>query len=435
MKNRLDKLTNFGTYKNSRQLNIGGVPFSVKDVVVTAPLIAGLNVYLVGGTGEGKTQLANDLAGLFGDSYCYAEGRPDFEPSELLKHMNLGKLKEAKSDRELVELTSNVNKALYYVDELNRCPPIVMNYFFNFFDGKLVHNGKVYRLGRNGYSVGFASGNLGDGEYVGTQDTDRALKDRMHMVVKLDDPQFCTTVEDDGLIFEGKRDPRATAPAEGNGSLDDILYLHGELGKREVPAILPALGIYLHKGLDYLENAPRHSKRVLDQVWPNSSGIRQDTDESKIMPLSKRSVLATISLSQALEMIAEARGHKVKDSTRFLLDALRFTVPYSGVLSKAYLDNEKSGDVYTAFDDVMVKTKDELIGTDANPGKKQDIEASIAFAQMGCKEEAKRLAEKICPTTGVGRWAPVRTYLESLANRTDDDQALTLDDLKKQLGK
>src|SRR3990167_6296479 len=98
MKDRLNKLTDFGTYRNSRQINVGGVPFSVKDVVVTAPLIAGLNVYLVGGTGEGKTQLANDLAGLFGDSYCYAEGRPDFEPSELLKHMNLGKLKDAKSD-------------------------------------------------------------------------------------------------------------------------------------------------------------------------------------------------------------------------------------------------------------------------------------------------------------------------------------------------
>ena len=136
MKEKIEKLSNLGTYKNTKEIALGGVPYQVKDVLITAPLIAGLNVYLVGGTGEGKTQLANALAGLFGDSYCYAEGRPDFEPSELLKHMNLGRLREAKSDRELVELTENVNKALYYIDELNRCPPIIQNYFFNFFDGK-----------------------------------------------------------------------------------------------------------------------------------------------------------------------------------------------------------------------------------------------------------------------------------------------------------
>ena len=30
----------------------------------------------------------------------------------------------------------------------------------DFFDGKLVHNGKIYQLGRKGYSTGFASGNI-----------------------------------------------------------------------------------------------------------------------------------------------------------------------------------------------------------------------------------------------------------------------------------
>ncbi len=85
MKDKIERLSAQGSYINSREIAVGGVPYTVRDVLVTAPLIAGLNVYLVGGTGEGKTQLANDLAGLFGDSYCYAEGRPDFEPSEILK--------------------------------------------------------------------------------------------------------------------------------------------------------------------------------------------------------------------------------------------------------------------------------------------------------------------------------------------------------------
>lgn len=95
IRERIDRVSSQESYGNSRIVNVGGVPYTAREVLVTAPLIAGLNVYLVGGTGEGKTQLANDLAGLFGDSYCYAEGRPDFEPSEIFKQMNLD-LKEKK---------------------------------------------------------------------------------------------------------------------------------------------------------------------------------------------------------------------------------------------------------------------------------------------------------------------------------------------------
>ncbi|HRZ85718.1 MAG TPA: AAA family ATPase [Candidatus Paceibacterota bacterium] len=154
-----------GHYINSRRIALGGVEYSAKDVLVKAPLIAQLNVYYVGGTGRGKTQLGNDLVSIFGDSSCYAMGRPDFEPSELLKQINLGKLKPGVdvSDKDLVELTENVKKNLFFVDELNRCPPIVQNYFFDFADGKFVHNGKIVNLGTDGYSVLFATGNLGDG--------------------------------------------------------------------------------------------------------------------------------------------------------------------------------------------------------------------------------------------------------------------------------
>src|SRR3989344_6459660 len=159
MNNILPELDN-GRYRNSREVSLGGIPFSVKDVIVKAPLIAGLNVYLVGATGEGKTELNNDLASLFGDSHCYMMGRLDFKPSELLKQVNLRRLKDAKTDRDLVELTENVHKILFYFDELNRCPPVIQNYTFDFFDGKLVHNGKIYQLGRKGYSTGFASGNI-----------------------------------------------------------------------------------------------------------------------------------------------------------------------------------------------------------------------------------------------------------------------------------
>lgn len=58
--NTLEKLDQ-GTYTNNRLVNIGGIPFTVRDLLINAPLIAGLNTYLIGGTGEGKSQLAYDL--------------------------------------------------------------------------------------------------------------------------------------------------------------------------------------------------------------------------------------------------------------------------------------------------------------------------------------------------------------------------------------
>lgn len=400
-------LSEQGSYRNSRVINLGGIPYTMREVLLAAPLIAGLNVYLVGGTGEGKTQLANDLAGFFGNQYCYAEGRPDFELSEIMKQVNLGKLKDAASDKELVELTENVKKALFYVDELNRCPPIVQNYFFNFFDGKLVHNGKVYRLGKDGYSVGFASGNLGDGAYVGIQDSDRALKDRMHMIVKLDDPEYGTTEEDDWEIFGGNKNPRAKLVDDREDITADIIALNREFGKRDVPLILRALGLYFHKGLDYVENTKRHSKRALDTVWPNIKELRPDTDEGKVMPFSKRAVLATIGLTEALRLIAEAKGIEVRDSANLYLDALRLTVPYSGVLHSQYVHNEKSGDAYAAFDDLMTTWRKEI------DDRKQDLEAAIALALYGEREET--VLDRICPPGAVGRWSAVRRAIESQA--------------------
>jgi len=405
----ISALSEQGTYRNSREIVLGNVPYTLREVLLVAPLLSGLNVYLVGGTGEGKTQLANELAGFFGNQYCYAEGRPDFELAELLKQLNLEKLRstDAKSDRELVELTENVRKALYYVDELNRCPPIVQNYFFNFFDGKLVHGGKIYRLGKDGYAVGYASGNLGDGAYVGVQNSDRALLDRMHLIVKLDHPDFITTEEDDWEIFGSAKNPRAKLAESGVDLTQKIISLHHEFGKREVPLILRALGLFFHKGLDYLENTAKHSKRAVDIAWPNVPGIRADTDENKVMPISKRAVLATIGLTEALQMIAEAKGVEEQDTVELYLDALRLTVPYSGILASPFVQMEKGGDAYAAFEALMDGWRREI------REKKTDLETALAFAAYGEREET--LLDKISSPGLMGRWTPVRRGLEYLA--------------------
>lgn len=398
-----------GSYLNTREISMGGVVFSARDVVVKVPLIAGLNFYGVGGTGRGKTELVNDLVSYFGSDACTAMGRPDFEPSELMKQVRLDKLKTAGTDRELVELTENVSKCLYFVDELNRCPPIVQNYFFDFFDGKLVHNGKIFSLGKRGYSVGFATGNLGDGEYVGISESDRALLDRMHMIVKLDHPDYRSRPVDMFDVFRSKKNPRADLPLEREVRTGDIIELNREFGGRNVNPILPLVGVYFTEGLDYLENVKGNSKLACDTRWPNIEGIRTDIDEDKVMPLSPRAVFSAMGIAGALEMIAESRGLEV-DSVGLFLDGLRLSVPYSGVLSSAYVENESNGNVYEAFDSLFgegSRNRSDILD------KVDVMEEALAFAEAGKRNDSLlgRISER------KGRWSAVRGALEDYTDR------------------
>lgn len=409
-KETIEKLEE-GRYQNDRTLSLGGVPFTARDVLVKAPLIAKLNVYYVGGTGRGKTQLGHDLTGYFGDSSCYAMGRPDFEPSELLKLMRLSKLKDAKTDKELVELSENVRKNLFFIDELNRAPPIVQNYFFDFFDGKLVHDGKILNLGTDGYSLGFATGNLGDGEYVGVSDSDRALKDRMHLIVKLDHPDYRARAVNLLDVFRSKRTPQSDMPlSKREVTKQDIFALHKEFGERETHPILPILGVYFTEGLDYLEKVKGNSKIACDSKWPNGIvGIRTDNDENKLFPLSPRGVLSAIGLTGALQMIAEAKGHNPQAIPLFL-DTLRLTIPHSGVIAPRYIDQEHNGDVYSAFDTLLgngSRNRDGILE------KLSNLEEAVALAEAGITDAD--LLNDISPVKG--RWSPVKEAIEDYAER------------------
>lgn len=428
-KETIEKLEK-GKYINDRVISLGGVPFSAREILITAPLVSRLNAYYVGGTGRGKTQLGNDLVSYFADSSCYAMGRPDFEPSELLKQVRLGKLKEVETDKELIELTENVRKNLFFVDEMNRSPPIVQNYFFDFFDGKLVHNGQILNLGKEGYSIGFATGNLGDGEYVGVSDSDRALKDRMHTIVKIDHPDYRPTPLNMFDLFKKKKNPRADMPEQGKGITKEIIEASNEFMEREVHPLLPILGVYFTEGLDYLENVKGHSKIACDTRWPNLEGIRTDIDEDKIFVLSPRSVYSAMALTGVLEMIAEAKGNQPKIPELFL-DSLRLTVPYSGVLSPAFVDMGHSGNIYSAFDEIVgenSRNRQEILE------KAHKLEEAISLAEAGMQNA--KLLKEISPAKG--RWSPVKEAIQDYAERTasnPSEENIKLRDILKQLHK
>ena len=147
-------------YQNSTELmNLHGVPFYMNDFV-DACLYGRLNLFLQGDTGSGKTQLARDAMNYFPDKSMFVLGRNDMDTRELFQQINLEKLRTGSSSQELKELTDKVNNNLFVVDELPNCVPAVRAQLFNLFDGFIEINGKAFPIG-NGYSVGIATGNMG----------------------------------------------------------------------------------------------------------------------------------------------------------------------------------------------------------------------------------------------------------------------------------
>jgi hypothetical protein len=242
---------------------------------------------------------------------------------------------------------------------------------------------------------------------VGVSNSDRALLDRMHMIIKLDYPDYCTTELDDLRIFSGKKNPRASMP-ENKDISDSILAMHNEFGKKNVSMILPLLGVYLTKGLDYVENVEKHSKRALGSRWAETEGIRTDTDENKIHPLSKRAVFGGMVLAYSLETIAKERGQNPRIVDLFL-DSLRLTVPFSGVLSPTYVDMAHNGDAYSAFDSLLgadSQNRAEIIN------KVDVLEEALLLAEAGKKDDA--LLQDIASQEG--KWMPVRNAISTYAD-------------------
>lgn len=429
IKETLNKLEN-GEYKNSKEIVLGGIPFSARDILIKAPLATRLNMFYLGDRGEGKTQLAHDVSSYFGTSSCYASGRPDFEPSEVFRQLDaqvLGRILRGEATpqeaSQIERLTENVKKNLFYVDELNRCPPITQNYFFDLMDGKIVYQGKIHTLGNRGYSVGFASANSGNA-YNGTFDMDAALLDRMHMTVDITHPDFFTTAGDVLDIVSGsKKDPRASMPKEDKeGLTEEILTMHEAFKARPASPFLCVMAPYFNIGLDYLESTPKHSKRAVKKMWPNISGLRADADEDKLYPLSKRAIFGALALTSGLEMIAE-EGNKTPKGTNkdissseleLFLDSLKLTIPFSGIISPQYIESACSGDAYVAYEN--------LLGENSARRREirekfPDVYDAVLLAEKGKTDTA--LLDKI--SGGSQEWQPVRDAIVHYAESTQKE--------------
>jgi hypothetical protein len=389
-------------------MNLHGVPFYMNDFV-DACLYGRLNLFLQGDTGSGKTQLAKDAMNYFPDKSMFLLGRNDMDTRELFQQINLEKMRTGNLSSELKELTSKINTNLFVVDEMPNCVPAVRAQLFNLFDGFIELNGQTYPIG-NGYSVGIATGNIGQKFTESTNDLGRALKDRMHVI--LDTDYFHPTSFDTLNILSKNTNPRVEFNSSSENLENKVLTAHNEVSSREISFEKLIAVNYLIHGLDYCENGK--SKRKMKDSWPNeitNHGV--GSDEALILPVSVRGAKSILRLSQSFDYIAKQKGISETDISENYFDsvmtAFKFVGAYSGILNDIAVRENFGNDKYSAIDAVVQLAKTQF------EDKSDDLPAGIYAIQEGKK--SKKVFDKF-----TGRWEFMKDVFGGIIDSQNQDK-------------
>ncbi|MBN2142004.1 AAA family ATPase [Candidatus Woesearchaeota archaeon] len=405
------------TYVNTtRVARLGKVDFYLWDVLKVAAS-AGLNVGLYGGAGMGKSQAFADLKSLVGNRAAYVLGRNDLDIKSLYRQLDFGKLVQAMkeggvvSQQELSRVTSMLYAPLIIVEEINRAAEIVQNQLFNIYEGFIEIDGKKYHLGgtherelvgldgqkrkeKFNFCIGVWSANFGNGAYTGTVSMDKALKDRSHLIIDVDNfsPGSENPSDLDAILLgsggEVKLKDQREPEDHTEEFVDAFAYLK-QMAKTPDPKELGEellMFRYLVQGLDYIPcDAAGNSKRKMKEVWPSKAeedNIGADDEVllyRMVYPSSIRGAQAIINLSRALRAYARAKDPKSHPTVlESIVESFKLVASYSGLIENPQRLVEKYvGNPYRASCDAAKVIKARL------DGKKDLIQAINYFKGEG----------------------------------------------------
>jgi len=260
---------------------------------------------------------------------------------------------------DIKELTTKINTHLIVVDELPNCVPAVRAQLFNLFDGFIEISGTPYRIG-NGYSVGIATGNIGQKFTESSNDLGRALKDRMHVVIDTD--YFFPTSGNTLEILAGNTNPRVEFSGITEDDSAKIIGKSQEIEAAPIPLEKLFIANYLLHGLDHCSKG---SKRKMKEAWPTQlTSHEQGSDVALVLPVSPRAAKSIIRLSQSLDAVAEQKGANKEtiEGNYFdsMMQAYKFVSAYSGVLNESMVDATYESDKYKALDAVITTTNQQF---------------------------------------------------------------------------
>ena len=369
----------FPTYKNSREI---GLNFTVKDLL-RAAILSGTNILLTGEAGEGKSQAMYDIESYFfggsnGGNAISTRAHPEIDLyNELFKKLDL---KEAN-----IKLVKEaVDVGFYGIDELNRAPEVSQNQFFGLGDGIIEFKGKKYRIGKDvgdniKYVLAMATLNEGNGEYGSTFGVDKALRDRMQLVIESTHPDLRPYNEEEIEILDSGRSPSV----EFNGERDlttQIISAYKEI--IEMGENYPVNGLAT---LYFLKDSLRQCRQNNDEKYRGFPTDCQDCDKKGdlcylVKPNSTRVLKALKGLSLGLAYVGMLKEGPEYLQTFYdnVADHLFLLYPFiangKNIVNPIVLHNDFRGDEFRMLKEVADKLKEEH-------RKKEDyILASIYYA-------------------------------------------------------
>ena len=322
-------------YRNSHEVFAG---LTVSDLAKAA-VLGGLNLLLVGDKGTGKTQLASDIYHHYfggnkseGGNGVFMRAHPDIDIyNEIFTKLNL--------DKKQREMTSSLEARVFLVDEINRAPPIAQNQFFGLGDGKMDYQGRSISLGSGGYNILIATANMGNGEFAGTFDTDKALLNRLHVGLDLEYGEMKPTFEDKEKIKKREANPNVIS-VESRDISQKIAQ-----AKRDILATTQLAELETRAVLGYLEHGLQNCQRygVKDRVWPmGCQDCPHNSTSTALCSLVKEPSPRTMEVvrlyAESLNYLAKLKNPEVKiDKTDLVFKAFELTGAYQHLLNPSEL--------------------------------------------------------------------------------------------------
>lgn len=368
----------FPNYVNTKQEFYN---LNVSDLVKAA-VLAPLNILLVGDTGTGKTQLAKDIFNYFfggnkkeGGKGIFIRVHPEIDIyNEIFTELNIEKARR--------ELTDNIDALIYFVDELNRAPVVAQNQFFGLGDGVMDYKGKSIKLGNEEYHLLIATANIGNSEFQGTFDTDKALYNRLHIAFDFDYDMLKPTFEDKFLLDSLKADPNVKEAPKRDIS-DKIIEASKEISEISKNLSLEEYAVlnYLRFGLD---NCMKYGRK--EKVWPLNCQDCEYNKNSDLLcylikaPSGERTLNVVKRYAAALYYLAKLKDQNVEiDPVDLMFKSFEIAGVYQLLLNPQILRQ----DYYEQNPIMMAKVVEKLKEDYKN--NKDYIITSLEQAQKGKK--------------------------------------------------
>ena len=384
----ISKLRNFTqVYQNSTPIvYVGDVPLLMHELAL-AGLQIPVNMVFIGRSGPGKSQLISEIRyGIMNGEAVHLRGSADLKVKPTYCTIDMELYKQGRVD-EAVKPRANASKMLHIMEEFNRTVPVVANDWLAIADGVVPVDGDEIPLGVSGFRVAIGAANVGNGEFVGTFQSDNALKERLVWALDFDGENKPREL-DYFDIFEASSDPRVVAPPKKDQK-ELLVKVSKQVDEfaRSVDYLVRMMQIYLVKGIDEVVLGQKeHSK---EEVLNLGSAVEKDSKAKNdllnyVTAPSVRAVKVFGAVVPSLALIALSKGAK---SDNIMMDAsyaaLQMILPFSDSLPKKILANNR-GSRRAAAREIVELVKKDMPGSEllmeglqkAADGKLQDKDTS-----------------------------------------------------------